>query len=142
MNEEFEEFKKIISDHETRISKLESLAFEKINKSREQRKVEKKLSIKEFLRSKRPQTDVHKTLAIGYYLEKYDEMLSFNVDDVRDGFRAAKEPVPSNTQAFINQNIKNGHMMDYEEKKDKKKAYVLTNSGEEFVENDFNRKEK
>jgi len=142
MKEELERLKKIVAEHETRISKLEDIVTVKPIKIREQDRRKKKLSMKEFLRSKRPKTNVHQTLAIGYYLEKYDKMSSFNVNDVCDGFRAAKEPVPSNTQAFINQNIFNGHMMDYKEKKDKKKAYVLTNSGEEFVENDFSRKEE
>lgn len=140
MKEEFEQLKKIVVEHETRISKLEGIVSGRTTKTGKHVQGRKKLSIKEFLRLKRPKTDVHRTLAIGYYLEKHDEMSSFNVDDVRDRFRAAKEPVPSNTQAFINQNIKNRHMMDSTEKKSGKKAYVLTNSGEEYVENGFKRK--
>lgn len=139
MKDEFEELKKIVTKHETRISKLEGLAFENVIKSKGQSKREKKFSIKEFLRSKRPKTDVRKTLAIGYYLEKYEGMSLYNVNDIKNRFRAGKEPIPTNTQAFVNQNIKNGHIMECPQKKDKKKAYVLTNSGEEFVENDFSR---
>jgi hypothetical protein len=142
MKEKLEELKKIVAEHETRISNLEDLVAGRTMKTEKREQREKKLSIKELLRSKRPKTDVQKVLAIGYYLEKHEGMLSFNVNDVNDGFSSAKEPEPSNTQAFINQNIKNGHIMGIKEKKDKKKAYVLTNSGEEFVENDFNRKEK
>ena len=129
-------FEELLRNHEGRIERLEgSISIGPLKE--DERTRQKKLSVKEFLRSKRPRTDVHKTLAIGYYLEKYDDMASVNVYDVREGFRAAKEKVPSNVHAFIDQNIRNGHMMDYGEKKDKKKAYVLTNSGEEFVENGF-----
>ena len=93
------------------------------------------------MRSKKPKSNVHKTLAIGYYLEKCDNMSAFTVADIRAGFKAAREPEPSNIHAFINQNISNGHIMDFKEKKNKKKAYVLTNSGEEYIENDFEKPE-
>jgi hypothetical protein len=141
MEKILEQLMKSVDELQSRMARLEATIHSGQGKwSKEQQK--KKLSVKEFLRSQRPQTDVHKVLAIGYYLEKCEEMSLFNVNDIKNGLRAGKESIPSNTQAFINQNIKNGHIMECPEKKDKKKAYVLTNSGEEFVENGFNRKEK
>jgi hypothetical protein len=141
MKNEIEELRKTLSYHETRISKLEDITSGRSVKTRKLPQGQKQLSIKEFLRLKSPKSKVHKTLAIGYYLERFDDMSSFNVDDIRISFKAAKEPAPSNIQAFINQNISNGHMMDFKEKKNKKKAYVLTNSGEEYVEKGFKKPE-
>lgn len=97
----------------------------------------KKISIKEFLIQKKADDDVKRTLTIGYFLENMENMQFFNVDDIKKSFALAKLPAPSNINDKINMNIKNGHIMEVEEKKDSKKAWVLTVSGENFVKNDF-----
>ncbi len=127
-----EEVKKILDDHEQRIKELE-----KIFSGGEKQRTKKAMSIKEFMLAKKPENDVQKTLVIGYYLEKYGNFGSFNAKDLEDGFRAAKERVPKNINDKVNMNIKNGHMMESEEVKDNRKAWVLTSSGEKFVENGF-----
>jgi hypothetical protein len=129
-----EEIRKILEDHENRIKKLELFA-QSIQSKPEV--VKKKISIKEFILSKNLKDDVQKTLAIGYYFEKYEGLPSFNVKDLDKGFRDAREKVPSNVADKIQKNIAKGHVMEAEEEKDGLKAYVLTNSGEKFVENDF-----
>ena len=97
----------------------------------------KKLSIKEFLLTKKPTDDVQRTLVIGYYLEHFESMDRFNARDLADGFRSAKEPPPTNINDKVNLNIRKGYMMEAKEKKDKFKAWVLTNSGEKFVEEEL-----
>lgn len=57
--------------------------------------------------------------------------------DIESGFRAAKEPLPKNINDNINKNISKGHMMEAEQKKDNKLAWVLTNTGEQCVEQGF-----
>ena len=99
--------------------------------------ISKKLSIKEFILSKKPVNDVQRALAISYYLEKYGGQTPFNAKDITAGFRAAKEPVPDNVADKIAKNVGNGHMMEAEEKKDKHKTWTLTSSGERFVESAF-----
>ena len=99
--------------------------------------IDKKLSVKEFILSKGPSGDVQKTLAIACYLEKYEGFSSFNAGDLVHGFRLAKEPVPENINDKINMNIKKAHMDEAKEKKDNKKAWIVTNSGERFLENGF-----
>jgi len=130
LNEEIIEIKKRLEEHERRISKLEGLPQGKSA-------VAKKSSVKEFILSKKVKDEVQKTLAIGYYLENYEGLTSFNVKDLEGGFRKAKEQIPGNINDKVNLNIAKGHMMDAKEKKDKLKAWVLTNSGEKFVQNDF-----
>ena len=101
----------------------------------------KKLSIKEFIISKSPSNDVEKTLAIAYFLERYTGAASFNTDDLSQYFQLAKEATPLNINDKVNLNIKKGHLAEASEKKDKKKAWIVTNSGERFVESDFKDKD-
>ena len=119
---------KTLEDHEKRILSLEGAAAEKTSVER------KKLSIKEFLLTKMPRDDVQKTLVVGYYLEHFEGMNAFNRKDLAEGFRAAKEPAPGNINDKVNSNIRKGYMMQEKEEKDNLTAWVLTNSGEKFVE--------
>lgn len=97
----------------------------------------KPMSIKEFILEREPQSDIQKALAIGYYLEKYEGLLSFNVRDLADGFRAAKEAVPGNVGDKVQANIRKGHMMEAKDKKENLKAWMLTSTGEKHVANGF-----
>ena len=117
-----------LGDHESRISALEGVPAKRTGGEG------KKLSIKEFILTKKPEDDVLRTLVIGYYLEHFKSMDRFNIRDLADGFRSAKEPPPTNINDKVNLNIRKGHIMETEEKKNKSKAWVLTNSGEKFVE--------
>lgn len=103
---------------------------------------QKKLSLKEFLLSKNPVDDVKKTLAIGYYLEKFEGFSFFNTNDLESAFERAKEKKPTNINDKVNMNIRNGHMEKSSEKKDNHKAWYLTNTGEAFVRDDFKSKNK
>jgi len=98
---------------------------------------QKKLSLREFLLSKKPTGDVKKTLAIGYYLEKHEKLSSFNINDLEAAFERAKETKPTNMNDKVNMNIRNGHLEETSEKKDSRKSWYLTNSGEQYVENGF-----
>ena len=126
-----EAIKKQLENHEKRISDLEAKPDDKGETAI------KKLSTREFLISKKPKTDVDKTLVVGYHLENYQDYSSFNIADIEVGFRSAKEPVPKNTNDTINKNIRKGFIMNAEDKKDNKQAWVLTNLGLQYVENDL-----
>ncbi len=130
-----------VNDLEIRISECESLLNKNFIKTVEKLPGTKKLSITEFLGMKMPSSDVQKTLVIAYYLEKYENSSSFNVDDIKSHFRLARQPLPQNVNDKININIKKGYIMDAEEKKDSKKAWLVTNSGLEVVEGSFKNKE-
>ena len=97
----------------------------------------KRTSLKEFLLSKKPSNDVQKTLAIGYYLEKFDSLESFNGDEIESAFLIAKEKAPDNINDKVNMNIRKGHIMELKEKKNNKKSWCLTSTGEILVENNF-----
>ncbi|MBI4052961.1 MAG: hypothetical protein HY394_02900 [Candidatus Diapherotrites archaeon] len=131
---EVQQITHILDNHEERIRKLEDQLNTRPTKSK------KIMSIKEFILSKNAVGDVQKALVIGYYLENYTESNNFNSKDIENGFRDAKEKVPSNINATLDKNVEKGHMMQAKEKKDELKTWTLTNSGEGFVENDIEKK--
>jgi len=102
----------------------------------------KGLSVREFMLTTKPTNDVAKTLAIAYYLEKYEGVTSFNADDIARCFQLAKEPAPENINDKINMNIRKGHIAEAKEKKNKKKAWFVSNSGEQFLERGFQSRDK
>lgn len=128
---------KQLEDLEKRVATLEETIGNTKTKNLGGQPQRKRLSIREFLISKKPSNDVRKTLAIGYYLEKYDNFSTFNIDDLQVGFENAKEKKPLNINDKVNLNIQKGHMAIASEKKDNKKAWYVTNSGEQFVKNNF-----
>ncbi len=97
----------------------------------------KKLSIREFLLKHPPTTDVQRTLAVGYFLETHESMASFTKADLERGYRDAKHSLPSNMSMNIKHCIKAGNMMEAKDKKDNKSAYVVTSTGEHFVDNGY-----
>lgn len=131
IEEELKTIKKQLEDHEKRIASLE------MQPQTEGEAKSKKLSIKEFILSKKPRNEVQKVLVIGYFLENYEGCTSFNVKDLEDGFRSAKEPVPKNINLAVIGNVSKGHVMEDKTRKDKIKAWVLTNLGEQYVNSDF-----
>ncbi len=70
-----------LKDLEDRVSRLEE------SKELDVEKTKKTISIQEFLKSKSIKNDVQKTLVIGYYLEKYGMMSSFNTNDIKKGYK-------------------------------------------------------
>ena len=120
-----------LENHEKRIAYLETRPDDKGETTT------KKLSIREIFISKKPKTDVDKTLVVGYYLESFQNYTSFNISDIEVGFRSAKEPPPININDAVNKNIRKGFIMSADEKKNNKQAWVLTNLGIQYVDNDL-----
>lgn len=102
-------------------------------------KLQERMSINEFLKKKKLDDDVKRTLAIAYYLDYFEKVDSFNIDDIKKWFRLARFIVPKNINDKINMNINNAHIAEQKEKKDSRKAWYVTNTGAEFVENKLNK---
>lgn len=121
-----------------RVSKLETGAAPAASGTAKQHiPKEKKLSLKEFIISRAPSNAVQTTLTIAYHLENHDGVSPFNAADLEQGFRAAREPVPTNINDKANMCVKNGYFMEEKSKKDKMKAWVVTRTGEEVVRAGF-----
>ncbi|MDE2230339.1 MAG: hypothetical protein KGL11_15030 [Alphaproteobacteria bacterium] len=97
----------------------------------------KKSSPREFLLEGNIKSDVQKVLALGYYLEHAGEMEFFNVSDLESVFRSAKEKLPTNINDAVNKNIARGFIMEAASKKDSRKAWCLTSTGERYVETEL-----
>jgi len=97
----------------------------------------RRLSAKEFMLTKSLKSETQKVVALAYFLEREEGLVSFNVADLEKVFRAAREKLPKNMNDAVNKNITRGFVMEASEKKDSKKAWQLTSTGERFVENDL-----
>jgi hypothetical protein len=120
---------------EERVERLESLFG---TRSPDGVAKQRRLSAKEFLLAKSPTSETQKVLALAYFLEREEGLMSFNVSDLESAFRAAREKLPKNMNDAVNKNIARGFVMGASEKKDSKKAWQLTSTGERFVEHDLN----
>lgn len=127
-----------LNDLEIRVKALEKM-IDNSSKNGTDEVQTKKITLREFLLAKKLSDDVKRTLAIGYFFEKYEGLTSFNSEDLLKAYEKAKEKKPLNINDKVNMNIKHGHMAEASEKKDNKKAWYLTNSGENFVENDLSK---
>jgi hypothetical protein len=97
----------------------------------------KKMSAKEFLLTKAVTSELQKVVALAHYLEHQEGLASFNIVDLEAIFRSAREKIPKNMSDAVNKNIARGFLMEAAEKKDSKKAWNLTATGERFVENEM-----
>lgn len=120
---------------EDRVARLESLIG---GESRDAVAKERKLSAKEFMLSKKLKSETQKVLALAYFLEREEGIASFNVSDLESAFRSAREKLPKNMNDAVNKNIARGFLMGTGEKKDSKKAWQLTSTGERHVEHELN----
>jgi hypothetical protein len=126
------------ADLESRLSKLEA-RVEKLEKMNSTARAAapgqvKKLSAKEFLMTKNVGSELQKVVALSYFLEHQEGLSAFNVADLEAAFRSAREKPPKNLNDAVNKNIARGFIMEAAEKKDSKKAWNLTSTGERFVE--------
>ena len=95
---------------------------------------EKGLSVREFILQLESRKHTDLVLAFGYYLEKHSGQHAFAPADLNNLYYEAKLDT-SNTSHMIIQNIKRGYMMDAKKGDEGgKKQYVLTNSGEKYIE--------
>ncbi len=99
-----------------------------------QEKILKNISIREFLDQLKLKTQTDMVVCIGFYLEKYEGMSSFNMKDLLNGLQFAKEKSPANVNSLINSNISRSFMMESKDKDGKLKRFELTNTGIKFVE--------
>lgn len=98
----------------------------------------KSLSIGEFIIQLGFKKHTDTVLAFGYYLEKYAGMSEFNTADINKCYYDAKMESSNTTQMFT-QNLKSARIMRAKGSK-KKGQFVLTRTGEAFIEQALNKK--
>jgi len=89
----------------------------------------------ELLRLKgNPKSHVDISIVFSYWLFKKRGMDSFNVVDIEECYNEARLKKPANTADVMNRNQRKGYLVPAKEKKDNLKAWKITPSGEEYVE--------
>jgi predicted nucleotidyltransferase component of viral defense system len=126
-----EKFKELFELNPFEIRRENDIASPALSQSEGRRQV----SLAEFLKSKNPKSHGDKILVFGYYLEKVMGESSFNMDDIEKCYIQARISKTKNFPQYIAQLIRDGSLMEAEEKKDNKKAWILTDSGLKYVEN-------
>ncbi|MCR4314048.1 MAG: hypothetical protein NUV84_02260 [Candidatus Uhrbacteria bacterium] len=124
-----------LSELEARVAKLETATSSP--EATRRPAAQKRMSAREFLLTKNIKSELQKTLALAYYLEVQEGMPSFNITDLMAAFQAAKEARPGNLSDTVGKNVARGFLMDTPERKDGKKAWTLTATGERCVEGEL-----
>jgi hypothetical protein len=89
----------------------------------------------EFLDIKgNPSKHTDSIAVFAYWLYKVETLNSFNVQDILDCYDKTRKAKPSNVNQIINQNVATHIFAEASEKKDGLKAWIITRTGEEYVE--------
>lgn len=126
-----ESFEKRISELENRVDAMEKTLSPSFGAKPIAISKRKVVSPKEFLIAHSFSTDLEVAFFLCFYAEYILQMDSFNIDDIEQLFQSAKVPVPQNLNDKINKNIQKGLLTVAPEKKNGKKAWVVTITGEQ-----------
>lgn len=94
----------------------------------------KPVSLREFINQLHPENGNVTALVIGYFYEIVQGIGYFNNDSLKLGFSEAKIIAPKNLSDVVAQMRKKGYIMPSSNPEAKGKAWVLTNTGEELIE--------
>ncbi len=94
----------------------------------------KPLSPSEFITKVSPKNQSERALVLAHYLEKVKNMESFNTADLTEIDRVAKQPKFTNISDTVAKLVQQGQLMGAGEREGKR-VFVLTTTGEEYVEN-------
>lgn len=94
----------------------------------------KPASPSEFIKKVSPKNQSERTLVLAHYLEKVKNMESFNTADLTEISRVAKQPKFTNISDTVAKLVQQGQLMGAGER-ESKRVFVLTTTGEEYVEN-------
>lgn len=93
----------------------------------------KPLSLSEFVKKASPKNQTDKALILAYYLEKVQNVESFSTSDLVDIAQKAKQPKFTNVSSTVARAVEQGLLMGAGEKEGKR-VFVLTTTGEEYVD--------
>lgn len=124
--EDKEEVQKQLQDHEERIQKLEEVIDDTVV-------LDKQLSMPEFVNNDvNPSSHKEKIVAIGYYLEAYQDQESFTKDDLKDSYQKCGLTKTKNFSARASDAISEG-WLDVADS-GRPRHWSLTKTGAEKVE--------
>jgi len=126
MIDKIDKLKEKIEEHEERITEIE-------NELNSEGPMKKSNSLREFVEKVDPDDNYERALAIGYYLEHYEENNYFDNKDIEVGFRKCKQTY-SNYRVLTKRLNKNKNWFMKANTEDDKGKWVLSADGEEYIE--------
>jgi len=98
------------------------------------RSAELPATLGEFLDEKgNPKKHTDVVAVYGYWLFKKEKFTSFNARDITGCYDSTRRPKPKNVNAIIDTNVASHIFAEATEKKNGKKAWVITRPGEDHV---------
>lgn len=94
-------------------------------------------NLSEFLVEKKPATHIERVVATAYYSFHSGDAAGVTADEVIDGYGKARVSKPRNIHDVIAKSVKKGLLIESDQKKDGTKAWVITPTGEAYVESGF-----
>lgn len=92
-------------------------------------------TIVEFIKAKgNPSKHTDTAVLFAYWLFKKENMTSYNIEDINNCYDQTRIPKPANISDMMNQIQSQGFVATVKEEKDGKKAWVITTTGETYVE--------
>ena len=92
-------------------------------------------SMVEFIKAKgNPSEHTDIEVIFSYWLLKKENMTSYNATDIQNCYNSSRITKPANINGIMNRIQETGYVMEVKEKKDNKKAWVITATGEKYVQ--------
>lgn len=91
-------------------------------------------SLVEFIRLKNPSQHTDRIVVFAYWLFKKENMPSYNTSDIENCYNETRILKPANISDMMNKIQGQGLITPVKEEKDGKKAWVITDTGEKYVE--------
>ena len=94
-------------------------------------------NLNEFLASVSPKSHVDRTTAMAFYSFRSGDDTGVTVEEVLDAYGRVRVAKPKNIHDVIAQCVKRGLLIESGSRKEGVKAWVVTPTGERYVQNDF-----
>jgi len=92
------------------------------------------VEMSEFKKNFSPETYADKATIVARYLEKHEGLESFDSDDLNQGFKLCKWKRPANMSDIVSKAAERKELFMKAGEEDGKKEWMLTETGEEHVE--------
>jgi hypothetical protein len=95
------------------------------------------INLNEFLAAAAPKSHVDRLVAIAYHSLHLGDESGVTIEEVLNGYAAARLGKPKNIHDVVAQCVRRGLLIQLSSKKDGAKAWIVTPTGENYVEGGF-----
>jgi len=91
-------------------------------------------TVSEFLAGAAPRNHVETVVLVAYHMCRSGDPAGMTIDELVAAYAQARLKKPSNPSDTLAKAIRKGYLIDAPQRKDGKKAWVITQTGDSFVE--------